>query len=100
MMRAARNTATSAFVVVPAATFSVRRHTIATQPTTGRVLHSADYRLQGGARMREAVRPVLKLAVFGTYTLLAISIAELRGQLRKVGVQAKQRSRAWRSAVR
>jgi hypothetical protein len=50
--------------------------------------------------MREAVRPVLKLAVFGAYTLLAISIAELRGQLRKVGVQAKQRSRASRSAVR
>ena len=42
--------------------------------------------------MREAVRPIVKLAVFGTYTLLAISIAELRGHLRKVGAQAKQRS--------
>ena len=42
--------------------------------------------------MRESVRPIVKLAVFGTYTILAIGIAELRGTLRKVTAQAKQRS--------
>jgi hypothetical protein len=44
--------------------------------------------------MRESVRPMVKLAIFGTYTLLAIGIAALRGRLREARMPAEQKPTA------
>lgn len=36
--------------------------------------------------MRDSYRPMLKLALFGTYTLIAIGINEVRARLREARV--------------
>jgi hypothetical protein len=43
-------------------------------------VHAAALSLQGGF-MRDSLRPILKLALFGTYTLVAIGISEVRTRL-------------------
>ena len=45
--------------------------------------------------MRESVRPMLRLALFGTYTILAIGIHEVRSRIwaRRISSLVKDRAR-------
>jgi hypothetical protein len=45
--------------------------------------------------MRDLYRPMLKLAVFGTYTILAVGIYEVRRRLREARLPPEAKS-AWR----